>query len=533
MLTGSIAPLGSAYVITLIAKTCATGDTIATEQVQAGRKEDVLKKMGTAASALRERLGESLASIAKFDVPIEQATTSSLEALKAFTTGVQLHASGQPAKAIPQLERAIELDPHFAPAYAQMGTSYRNLRISVRAREVTTKAYAFRDRVTERERFYIDARYFDSVTGELDRVLTTYELWIQTYPRDYVPFNNIGVTYVQLGELEKAIDAYRTSQRLNPQNALVYGNIAFAYLTANRVAEARTAFDEAVAKYPRDPTVMVFRVALACLTRNADDLRRHTDTALREPNLTAVVVAGSCAIQEGRMSDAWALEREIRQLSDENARESQRRVLGELASAECAYGRCARGRAAAVEAVASLPDDQVPATMLPTLAEVGETDRLRRISARLQSIQPNGTHLTSLVLPLVAATQALADNRPQAAIDSLAPAERFGRLFAVVRLTKGLALLRARSPSAAAEFQRIVDTQEAIAVILYGYPYPCALVGLARARTASGDSPGARQAYEKLLDLWKHADQDLPLLADVRRELAAVPPSAAKGTLRE
>jgi len=122
---------------------------------------------------------------------------------------------------------------------------------------------------------------------------------------------------------------------------------------------------------------------------------------------------------------------------------------------------------------------------------------------------------------------------PQAAIDSLAPAERFGRLFAVVRLTKGLALLRARSPSAAAEFQRIVDTQEAIAQILYGYPYPCALVGLARARTASGDSPGARQAYERLLDLWKHADQDLPLLADVRRELAAVPPSAAKGTLRE
>jgi tetratricopeptide (TPR) repeat protein len=182
MLAGSVASLGSEYLITLSALNCATGETIAAKQVQAPRREDVLGRLGEAATALREELGESLASIARYDVPVDRVTTGSLEALKAFTTGHRLHSAGQYDQAIQQFERAVALDPNFALAFAQMSTSYFNLRELARARANATQAYRFRDRVSDRERFYIEARYHDSVTSDWPASLKVYETWAQTYP---------------------------------------------------------------------------------------------------------------------------------------------------------------------------------------------------------------------------------------------------------------------------------------------------------------------------------------------------------------
>ena len=267
MLSGSIARLGSDYVVTLTAVNCANGDILATGQVQTSRQEDVLAKLGGLASELRERLGESLASIATFDVPIERATTPSLEALKAFTTGLQLHAAGQPQKAIPQLERALALDPQFALAHAQMSTSYNNVRDFTRAREFAAKAYALKERVSDRERFYIEARYFGTVTGESDEVVKVYEVWSQTYPRDYVPWNNLGVEHESRGDFEKSLDAFVHSRQLNSSNSLVHGNIAQNYLHLHRLADARAAADQAIAQFPNNDAAQGTRFRLPAESR--------------------------------------------------------------------------------------------------------------------------------------------------------------------------------------------------------------------------------------------------------------------------
>ncbi|HUR21970.1 MAG TPA: protein kinase, partial [Vicinamibacterales bacterium] len=223
LLTGSIAPLGSQYVITISAMNCMTGDRLADEQVQAARREDVVAQLGRAARTLREELGESLASIERYDVPIAQATTSSLDALKAFTTGVRLHSAGLSDQAIAHLERATKLDPNFALAFAQMSTSHFNVRNLAAANQFAARAYELRERVGDRERFYIEARYHDSVTGDLDASLKVYETWAQTYPRDFVPWNNLAVIRAELGDYAGALEAYPEAERLNPASALAPG----------------------------------------------------------------------------------------------------------------------------------------------------------------------------------------------------------------------------------------------------------------------------------------------------------------------
>jgi Flp pilus assembly protein TadD len=220
LLHGSIDRIGDNYVIGMNAINCANGETLATEQVQASRREDVLTELGRGARTLREELGETLATLQKYDVPIERATTQSLDALKAFTSGVQAHSAGDFEKAITHLDRAIALDPEFAIAYAQLSTSHANLRSFDRAREVAIKAYDLRERVSERERLYIETRYHDTVTGDLDQALGVYELWVQTYPRDFVPRNNLGVQQVELGNFELGLEAYRQAIPLNPANGL-------------------------------------------------------------------------------------------------------------------------------------------------------------------------------------------------------------------------------------------------------------------------------------------------------------------------
>ena len=254
-MTGSIASLGAQYVITLNAINCQSGDTIARVQAEAASKEEVLRALGLATTSLRGRLGESLASIHKFDAPLAETSTPSLEALKAYTLGRSLIAIGgrRAQEGVPSLKRAIELDPNFAYAYYMLSVAYSNLREQTLIVEYATQAYKHRARVTERERLSITARYHQFVTGDLLKQFETLTLLRQTYPREEDALNTLGNYYNLAGQFERAADAFREEVRLRPDNAVSVFNLAAAYINLNRLDAARTVLDRAVAQKLESP----------------------------------------------------------------------------------------------------------------------------------------------------------------------------------------------------------------------------------------------------------------------------------------
>ena len=277
-ISGSIASLGSQYVIGLDAVDCKTGDTLAREQVTADNKEHVLQSLDQAVTDLRGKLGESLSTVVKFDVPLDQATTPSLEALKALSVGVKTLQEKGSAAAIPFFNRAIELDPNFAAAYEALGISYSNLREPGLATENLRKAYDLRDRVSERERFRISGSYYLLATGELEKAIQTYELWAQTYPRNSEPFGNLGVGYTYLGQYEKAITASLEDLRLNPGSAAAFTNLVSLYPAVNHLDEAKAIYQEAIDRKVDNPFLHGNRYGVAFLE---NDNARCSDKSLR------------------------------------------------------------------------------------------------------------------------------------------------------------------------------------------------------------------------------------------------------------
>ncbi len=245
MLTGSIASLGSHYVITLSALNAQTSDVLAREETEADSKEQVLKSLDQAASSLRGKLGESIGSVQKFTTPLEQATTSSLDALQAFSQGQAEHQRGEDAKALPYLKRAVELDPNFAMAYATLGTVYGNLTQQEAAHNYLTKAFDLKERASERERFYISSHYYDIATRDLDKSIEIYQQWIQTYPRDTAPRDNLALRYETIGQHEKSLASSVEAMRIDPKDGYAIQNIADAYERLNRFDEARAVAEKA------------------------------------------------------------------------------------------------------------------------------------------------------------------------------------------------------------------------------------------------------------------------------------------------
>jgi eukaryotic-like serine/threonine-protein kinase len=315
MLEGSIARLGSQYVLTLNAINCATGEILATRQTQVSRPEEALAAIGDGAWSMRRDLGESLASIEKYDVPVAEATTGSLEALKAFTTGLKLFQASQYQQSIGHFERATTLDPGFAAAWAQMGTAYSNLGDFDKARALAAKAWGLRDRVSERERFYIESRYYASTTGELEEAIRVCEVWAGVYPRDYAPRNNIGVYGIELGRFERSLEAYLEARRLAPNNAATLANVAWGYANLNRMDEAKKAAEEALARFP---TSLSARQAVIVVSQMSREHRRADElvAAGRAAGEGEMIHAGMYgAIVEGRMRAAreFAAEELVRQ----------------------------------------------------------------------------------------------------------------------------------------------------------------------------------------------------------------------------
>ena len=518
MLVGSIASLGNHYVITLEAINAQTGDAIAGEQAEAENKEQVLHALGEAAMKLREKLGESLQSIQKFDAPIEQATTSSLEAFKAFSLGVEQQLKGKYLEAIPFLKRATEIDPNFALAYGRMASMYYNGRQYDLAAEASQKAFDLRDRVSERERLYISAGYYDNVTGELEKYLETLELWKRTYPRDASPPNNLAVKYNELGLFDKALEEAPEAIRLNPSSASGYSLLAAAFVGLNRFDEAKEIIGQAQAQKLETTPMRRTLYRIAFVQGDATTMQQQIEWLNGKPDEY---------VAQGWQSETAAFSGQLKKAQEFSNRAvelAERRDLKEVAAQiavggagrDALFGDCRQAKEQTAKALGS----RSPLTMVNAgnaLATCGEISQTQTIIAELTRRSPKDTVLNKILLPLVQARIELQRGNPAQAIQLLEttrPYEGYA-LFQIAYLRGQAYLNQQKGAEAAAEFQKILDHR--------GWQptsplFPLAQLGLARAAALSGDTTKGRKAYQDFFALWKDADPDIPILQEARRE---------------
>ncbi|HET6889481.1 MAG TPA: tetratricopeptide repeat protein, partial [Pyrinomonadaceae bacterium] len=522
LLAGSISSLGSHYVITLEAINAQSGDAITREQVEAESKEQVLKKLGEASTKLREQLGESLASIQKFDAPIEQATTSSLEAFKAYTLGREQHLKGKYLEAIPLYKRAADLDPNFALAYARLAYVYVNSRQFGLAAEASQKAYDLRNRVSERERLVIASNYYDDVTREVEKKIETLELWKRTYPSDFQPHNNLALQYNNLGQYEKAVEEAREAIGLNPNAAPAHSNLATALVGLNRLDEAKEVIERALAQ--KIETMWMHRnlYLIAFVRGDTAAMKQQIEWANGKPDEYAAqrwqaeTAAFSGQLRKTREFSARAVELALRRdLKD---------VAAEMSVSSAArgvfFGDCKQVKGQTAQALAITQSYWTRINAANALAACGEFSRAQAITDEMLKRYPKDTMLSKLFLPLIQAQgEMYRGNAAQAIqlLETTTPYEEVPLPFPIVYLRGQAYLSQQKGAEAAAEFQKILDRRGH-----RGWPvsplYPLTQLGLARAAVLQGDTAKARKAYEDFFALWKDADADLAILIEARKE---------------
>jgi tetratricopeptide (TPR) repeat protein/predicted Ser/Thr protein kinase len=520
LLVGSISSLGSNYVITLRASNSQTSQSIAQEQGEAVRKEDVLQVLGKAASSLREKLGESIAMIQKFDMPIENATTSSLEALQAFSLGDAQRAKANEPAAIPLFKRATELDPNFGLAYARLAAAHGNLGETTAAREYAQKAFELKDRVSEREKLYISARYH-AVSGNLDQAIEHYELWKQTYPRDYIPLNNLAVHYNELGDFERALEESQAALRIDPSRPFAYGNLASAYVMLNRFDEAKSVAADSLKRgfSPATSRVALYRVAFH--QRDAAAMKENADAAAGQPwefaiqSLQASAAAFSGRFKEARQISARASEGALRIKLTESAAD----VWMSLAQEEAAVGYHGAARSTVDAGLAINSSLTLQRRAAVALAAANDTSRAETLNNKLLAESPSDYRVRIINGPVVQALLALNRGEGAKAIEALRPAAAYERGAPLVIYIRGLAYLQMRDAAAASsEFQKLNNP----GLVGMSVIFPLARLGAARAAVLREDLAEARKTYQDFFALWKDADPDIPILVEARQEYAKV-----------
>jgi eukaryotic-like serine/threonine-protein kinase len=413
--------LGGQYVVGIDAVGCSSGDTLAKEQEEAATKQDVLKALSNAAASLRSKLGESLASIQKFDVPVE-ATTTSLEALKAFSMGVTTSRTKGDAAAIPFMKRALELDPNFAVAYASLGLEYGNLGQASLSAENIKKAYALRDHVSEHERYRISALYYQNVTGELDQASQVYELWAKSYPQDSVPPGNLGGIYTTLGQYEKALAETHEAARLEPNTVVSYGNLAAIYLALNRPDDAMKAIEDAQAHKLEGDYLHQEIYYVAFLKGDAAEMERQVAWAAGKPGSEDLLLSFQSDTEAyyGRLVKARdfsrrAVDSAIRDDSKESA------ALWQINAAlrEAEFGNVAAAKQGVAAALALAPGRDVKLFAALTLARSGDTAHAKVIVEELEKNYASDTMLRVYWLPALKAAMTLNANNSTQAVDFL------------------------------------------------------------------------------------------------------------------
>ncbi len=526
VIAGTVAMLGSDYVIGLNAVDCRTGDFLAKEQARATGRDQVLKAMDTEAKKLRERLGESRSSIQKFGTPIEQATTPSLEALQAYSLGYRKLLDGDDLAAVSFYRTAISLDPNFAMAYARLATSYSNLWELNLAKENTKRAYDLREKVSEREKFYIESHYHMFVTGSVEKGRQTLELWAQVYPRDSTPAFNLGEMYSNMGQYDKALENAKEALRLDPESGLNYATLIYRYSTLNRFNEAQNVADEAQAKKFDSAALHVVRYQLAFLQNNSKGMASQVAWATNKPGMEDVLLAfeADSAAYFGLLKNARELSRRaVFSAEAAGKKETARGYETDGLLREALLGNIAEVRAHLPKARGiATGDNEQFAEALPFVI-VGDTTIGLSLADDLVKNAPEDTFAQFIQVPTIRAQIALAHRDPVAAIEAFRTASPFelgdlgfARLYPVY--LRGQAYLaNHQGNEAAIDFQKILDHRGVVGNGIIG---ALAHLGLARAYVLSGDTTKARAAYQDFLELWKDADPDIPILIAAKSEYA-------------
>jgi serine/threonine protein kinase/tetratricopeptide (TPR) repeat protein len=527
IMLGAIAPLGPAYVITLEAQACRTGDTLAREQIQAAGKTDVLASVGAAAARVRERLGESIKSIQQFNVPAQNATTSSLEALKAYSMGVETRLQSGEVQAIPLFEHALELDPNFALAAARLGAIYTNLRDLGQAQKYMKQAFARSESLSEPERLFIRSNYHYVVTGRLEDVVATYRLWAATYPDDWVPRNNLSSAYVRLNRLEEAVDEARAAVRLGPNSVVAYQQLTRPLIALDRLAEARDTIREATDKGLDSSAMRMLAYDLAFISHDAAGMQEQLRAAgSRADSYVVLKEAARGTFATGDIESSRTLyARAITAARAARISEIAGSMVAEQALDDALVGDAARARGELQQAIgiSKGPDTTWPAAM--AAAFLGRIPQATELAEAYQKLEPPTPDVVGAQAPMLQAGIALANKDGRGALAALTGASPYDRIAAPwLQYLRGLAYLMVHEyPAAIEQFRTIIARpgMQPTSVL-----HTLARLELARAAAGNGDVAQARQAYAEFTSLWQSADVRHPLREAAAAEAAALPSPA-------
>jgi serine/threonine protein kinase/tetratricopeptide (TPR) repeat protein len=522
LMSGSIASLGNEYVVTLEAVNASTGDSLARDQVQAKSKEQVLSSLQEAASHVRRNLGESLASVQKYDKPLSEATTSSLEALKALTLGDAKHEANLELAALPYYLRAVELDPNFAMAYARLGAIYSNLGQTEESDRYRQKAFELRDRASEREKLYIMSHYYGD-SGQLEKGITALEMYRQTYPRDSIPYTNLASIYLQLGQFENALDNARQAVAVDPGSVTAYGNLATAYVGLNRVEEAKATINEALQRNPNSASLHMQLASLAWDQNDPDEMEQQLKIAQGSPDgaVMAVNFRSQVAGARGQIKASRQLTyQSIEAMERLNLKQGRAMALAQLSTLELLVGDRSTATAHANEALKNSESIPVEEIAAETLAFGGNEAKALALADEVTRRRPNDTQAQFVFVPMIKALVELQRGKYPQAMDLLDTAAVYARANDGLHYVRGVTYLKAgKGNEAAQEFQKILDLQG-----FYGPDIIVTLahLGLGQAYALQKDDARARIAYQDFLAIWKDADPDLPLLKQAKAEYAKV-----------
>jgi serine/threonine protein kinase/Tfp pilus assembly protein PilF len=529
VLDGSIAQIGAQYLLTLKALNCVSGESLASTEAQASDKSHVLDALGKTASEIRNKLGESLSTVQKFDTPLEQATTPSLEALKAFSSGFKIHTTGD-AAAIPFYKHAIELDPNFALAYAWLGVSFNDIGELSKDIESTRKAYGLRDRASEPEKYFITARFHKVVTGNLEKAEEALLLWIQAYPRSALPHIYLaGAIYPVTGQYAKAIEHGKEAIRLSPNFSPSYALPMFDYIALNRLDEAKATYEQAIERKLRNGFFPLLLYQIAFLQNDTAGMARQVASAAGTPGVEDWLLGleADTAAYSGRLRAAREFSRQATD-SAERAGEEEAAATYSAASGlrEALFGYADAARRRASLAMKRPAGHDVQCVSALALAYAGDDRQAQALTAGLAQSFPEATIVRYNYLPTLRAKLALSNGNTSEALESLraaAPYELGQTTYSIYRCTvmypvyvRGEAYLAAHQGSeAAAEFQKILDHR---GIVLNEPIGALAHLQIGRAYAMQGDTAKAKAAYQDFLTLWNDADPDIPILIAAKAE---------------